>query len=109
MKKIDLEDYDLFEKLKDDECLTTYSDAGSLKIGSGDMTILIPNGYGDGITKTLFLLDKEFDCDSFQFFTSVEGKIDIYSSDCGNEIVKTIIGRYGIFFRDSIIIFVEWK
>lgn len=112
------------ELLKDDEdfvkeCLSdvglrvrTTSDAGSVKIGNDSFSILVPNGSGDGET-TIIITEHQraFNSDLLQFFTSVEGTIDIYNYDCGGcggEVIKTIEGRYGIFYGHQFVVFEKW-
>lgn len=92
--------------LENEKPRATYSDAGALKIGNEDMTIFIPNGCGDGKTE-YYVTDKNIDIGNY--FTSVEGKIGIYGYDCGEDIVETIEGRFGINVVDGIVIFQRWK
>ena len=95
-----------------DKCCKTISDAGGLKIGSKDKTfsILIPNGYGDGITRYGVLDEKDVTMDigtAMQYFTIIEGAFSIYDYDCGNTIEEYAEGRYQIYYYDGIIIFVK--
>lgn len=85
-----------------EEPRVTSSDSGSLKIGSGDMSILIPNGRGDGEMK-YYITDKVMHIGNF--FTSVEGKINIYEHDCGDNVIETIEGRYAIYNCEGIVVF----
>ena len=48
------------------------------------MSVLIPGGCGDGETRVAILNKEEMNRSAFNFFTSIEGKIDIYSYDCGS-------------------------
>ena len=75
--------------------ISVISDAGSVKVGNDDCTILLPNGYGDGITE-VYILEKDDPLpDKAKFFTTIEGNaIGIYDYDCGGEKVTIISGRY---------------
>lgn len=89
----------------------TVSDAGSVKIGNGSFSILIPNGYGDGMTDVCVVDDRNENpfADVLKFLTSVEGKIDIYSADCGNSVETGLIGRYGIYYGYGFVVFEKWS
>lgn len=93
------------------KCFKTISDAGSLKIGKEDLTILVPNGYGDGITRVaIFKPEDRFNDRMMNYFITIEGKdINIYSYDCGDNIAMTISGRYNIYFYEGLIAFVKTK
>lgn len=93
-----------------DNVRKTLSDAGGLKIGNDNFSIIIPNGRGDGITRYSVLSQTEnYASNIMRFFTSVSGKINIFSSDCGDEICETITGRFGIYFYEGIIVFERWE
>ena len=85
----------------------TISDVGGLKIGNSDFSIIVPNGIGDGETRVAIV--EKFDEKLLKFFTSIEGKFNIYKYDCGNEIVETIEGKYGIFNGESFVVLVKWN
>lgn len=87
----------------------TESDAGGVKIGNGDMSIIIPNGYGDGTTRVAILEPKEMNSSAFNFITAVEGTVNIYTYDCGSDIECTIKGRYGIYSKDGFVVFERWQ
>lgn len=80
--------------------ITTISDLGSVKVGTDDFTILIPNGYGDG-NMTVFLAEKDEEIPSCaRYFTFMQGKaINIYSYDGNDNTVEETLeeGRYGIY------------
>jgi|GEM_PF-956631 len=86
----------------------TISDAGSLKIGNDSFSILIPNGYGDGTMRCAILESGEFNRDAFEFFTSIEGTLNIYGYDCGDDVVKTITGRFGIYHGNGFVVLERW-
>lgn len=85
----------------------TYSDRGSLKIGVDDFSILIPNGYGDGVMRYAVFEDSErINLHAFRFLTCLEGKnIKIYDYDCGNDVVEVISGEYGIYAANGFVVF----
>ena len=87
----------------------TSSDAGSVKIGINNMSILIPNGYGDGITRVaIFDCSKAFNNSMMSYFTTVKGKdIIIYDYDCGDVAATTISGRYAIYYYSGLVAFVK--
>ena len=105
-------DHDLrLEKLFNhaNNTFTTYSDVGSLKIGVGDSSVLIPNGCGDGKTTVGF-----FDANNpfnealdhmMMFFTTINGEFDLYEYDCGDEVAMKIKGKYFVFYANSYIAF----
>jgi len=94
--------------------LTTLSDAGSVKIGNDNFSVLIPNGYGDGDTKVIIV--SNIDCESFKsfkFFTSIKGNINIYNYDCDSpclesKVIETIKGWYGVYYKDGTVLFEKW-
>lgn len=84
------------------------SDKGGLKVGNEDFSFVIPNGSGDGLTKAAFVDDYSFDLSGFYFFTDIQGKFNIYDYDCGDKVLKTIEGRFGIFYGEGFVIFERW-
>lgn len=90
------------------KCRKCGSDAGSLKIGNEEWSILIPNGVGDGITRyAVFDNESEINTDMLRYFTSVRGKFNIYDYDCGTTIDQTLDGSYLIYIWEGIIAFVK--
>ena len=87
----------------------TSSDAGSVKVGVSNMFVLVPNGYGDGITRVgVFDNAREFNDDMMAFFTTISGKdIAIYGYDCGDLPEITISGRYNIYYYSGLVAFVK--
>lgn len=92
----------------------TEAEAGSVRIGNDDFTILIPNGYGD-CTTTVHVLDKGEELPKFltfkDFFTSFRGEnVKIYEYDCGGDnIVATLSGRFGAYYNDKDVYFMRWE
>ena len=93
---------------------TTYSDAGSLKIGNENFQILVPNGYGDGKTY-VHLCEKGEVPDAVKdiaraFFTSFSGKdVNIYDYDCCAHVVTRISGRFGVYFNNRHVYIEKWS
>lgn len=68
------------------------ADAGSIKIGdmAGTCSVLMPNGYGDGVCEALVMDEPHpgelehggFNSCAFRFLTSVSGKFQVYGYDC---------------------------
>ena len=94
-----------------ENCFETSSEVGGIKIGVENFTILAPNDYGDTNKNIVSINDKDtLNTTSFKYWTTIEGKeINIYSYDCGNEVATTISGRYGIYYKDRIVIFERWE
>jgi len=96
------------------ECITTTSDAGSIKIGNDLFSVQIKNGYGDCVDNNVFIIDNSNSTiclDFANFNTSIEGKnINIYSNDCGNEIAKKLDDtKYFIYSLEKIIILKRYE
>ena len=89
----------------------TTSDAGGVKLGSDDFSVIIPNGSGDGDTsvKVVPKAKREGSEPDKGFFTVIEGKFNIYSHDCGSRVVDTIDGRYGVYSNNGTVTLVEWR
>lgn len=101
--------YERVEKFLGENIRRTYSDAGSLKLGNSSFSILIPNGYGDGVTQYAVLGEKEWNDNLLKFLTQVEGKFNIFSYDCGNEVQETVRGKFNIFSGAGIVVFQRTK
>lgn len=93
----------------------TAADAGSVRIGNDQFTILVPNGYGDGAT-TVHILERDEELPDEElpearFFTSFSGKdIKIYAYDCGGDAaVARISGRFGAYVNDKKVYFIRWE
>lgn len=98
--------------LWDEDCFETLSDAGSLKVGGGGMTALISNHVGDGTNECGITSD---DSQSWKLDTLMEqadvtlrGDIDIYTYDCGSNVLKTISGDFFVYIYDNMFTFVRW-
>lgn len=92
-----------------EEVIKTSSDAGSVKIGVNNMFVLVPNGYGDGITRVGVIENaREFNDDMMTYFTTIQGKnMIIYDYDCGDVAATTISGRYNIYYYSGLVAFVK--
>jgi len=103
------DDTEFLQSFVSDDAIYTMSDAGGLKIGTNGFNVIAPNGAGDGSTVVSFLKKDSFNSSAFNFWTSINGnEINLYSYDCGNEIARTVNGKYGIYFKDGLIVFEEW-
>lgn len=92
-----------------DSWYSTTSDAGGLRIGSDAMSIIIPNGYGDGDMRFTVVGKNCFNHDMLNFWTSVSGNaINVYDHDCGGDVVITLEGRYGVFYGYGFVVFEKW-
>ena len=97
-----------------EDCFKTSSEMGGVKIGNDKFSLVVPNGRGDGTTRAAVKSKaaqeaKSYTHHCFNFFVSVEGEFNIYSSDCGNEVAITVNGRYGVFYYDGMVLFEEWN
>lgn len=95
-----------------DRCVKTESDAGGVKVGTDGFCTVISNLRGDGTTRiAVFDEEKEiYPYTSFMtFMTTVEGRFNIYSYDCGGEPAATLSGRYGVYAYDGLVAFVKWN
>lgn len=92
-----------------DKCRKTDSDAGGLKIGTDNFSIIVPNGHGDGVTRYAILDEKDFYADHhiISYFTLVEGNIKIYAYDCGTDVDQEICGRFQVYYNNGIVVFVK--
>ncbi len=88
--------------------IETFSDAGSIAIGTAECWTLVPNGYGDGTTRTHIFddwkeLEEHADRDDMRGWTligSVSGsRIEICDFDCPVrwKPVITLSGHYAIY------------
>lgn len=89
-----------------DNCFYTLADAGGVKIGNDNFSFIIPAG-GDGSIEVA-ISQRNIDL-PMRYFTSIEGKFDIYSYDCGDDIVASLNGRYGVYAEGGLVFFVKWK
>lgn len=85
---------------------TTGSDAGSVKVGNENFTVLIPNGYGDGLTNVYVLEENEDICDftkKAKYFTAVEGTFNLYDDDCIKDatVLITLTGWYSAWYYNG--------
>jgi len=103
------EDTDFLHSFVSAENYETLSDVGGLKVGNSSFNIVIPNGYGDGRTLVSLNGKGTFNTEAFNFWGTLKGdNIGIYSYDCGDEVIKTISGNFGVFYKNGLIILEEW-
>lgn len=89
----------------------TESDAGSVRIGNESFSVLIPNGWGDGVTRVaVFENNYEFKAGSLlSFFTTVSGDFGVYAYDCGgSEVVAELSGWYAAYYGEGFVALVRW-
>lgn len=91
-----------------DNCRKAYSDISGLKIGNSQWSIIVPNGYGDGVTR-YGIANDNFNSDIVKYFTSVSGEFNIYDYDCGDDVAMTLKGKYGIYYYEGIVLFQKWS
>lgn len=92
------------------KCRKTWSDAGSLKIGNDNFTVLFGNNKGDGETRYAVLSKNEFYASRiFSYQTQFEGEnINVYSYDCGNEVDEVLPkGRYQVYSYEGLVAIVS--
>ena len=92
-------------------CFKTDSGVGSVKAGNDDFSILIPNGYGDGVTRVaVFENEDDFIAENLMSFTGIilAGKCNIYKYDCDCcDVAKELNGKYLIYAYDGLVAFVK--
>lgn len=91
---------------------STISDAGSVKVGNGSFSVLIPTGDGDGESSYCIYTQSELDAAQINtadlhYFTLLSGRFSIYDFDCGDTVSDTIEGRFNVFYAEGIVFFVE--
>ena len=111
LKKYKPEKISLFiREMFGDKSHKTISDAGALKIGTDNFSILIPNGRGDGETRYAILNSKEFYAsDLMTYFTMIDGKFTVYSYDFGDDIKEYLEGSYHIYYYEGLIALVNGR
>ncbi len=94
-----------------ERCFKTESDAGSVKVGNKQFSVLIPNGEGDGVTRVaVFAKESDFICNSIMdFFTIIDGEFNIFAYDCGNAVSRTLQGRYSVYVWQGFVAFVALR
>lgn len=92
-------------------CIKISSDAGGVRFGTKDFSLIVPNGYGDGITRlAVFENYKAFYSDNImQYFTSVNGRFSIFG-DCGDydQTIADLDGDYFVYTYRGLVAFVPY-
>lgn len=105
------EDWYFLRSLLGKKCQHVVSDAGGVKIGTDDFSILISNEKGDGITRYAVIRAFEpFNSDAFHYQTSIHvyTYMNIYTTDCGSEVSSVLEeGTYGIYTNEGFVVFKE--
>ena len=87
------------------------SDRAGLKIGNDNFSICVSNGYGDGVTKfAVFKKGNPYICaidHMMDWQVTIDGKFNIYSYDCGNEVALELEGSYIIYSYNGFVALVE--
>lgn len=93
-----------------DQLFKTDSDAGSVKIGNGMFSLLIPNGRGDGITRVAVVDDGSgLRGLEMNYFTTITGEFDVFDYDCGENSVMNLDGKYAVYYYDGFVVFSKEK
>ena len=95
------------------EKFLTYSDVGSVLVGTKNFGVLLENGIGDGET-LVYILDKEEKDtvvpENAEFNTVISGKVNLYKYDCSNrkrtDIKATLNGTYYVYYYFANVYFV---
>lgn len=103
-------DWNFKRKILGNKQIKLNSDAGGIKVGTDNFSIIIPNGSGDGITRFAILNEDEINKTVFEYFTLLEGtEINVYEYDCGDKVLCTLRGRYGSYYSDGFIVLVKYN
>lgn len=97
-------DKDYLSSILGDKCFRTTSDAGGVKIGNENFSIVIPNNLGDGLTRIAILNEKENNSSAFNFMGAIQGRFNIYNYDCGDKVIKTLQGRYLVYSKNGFVV-----
>ena len=94
-----------------DKCRKTWSDAGSLKVGTDDFSILISNGHGDGEMRYAVLEKEEIYNELYIMCheTTIKGKFNIYSYDCGDDVDMVVEGNFFVYSYEGLVALVRWE
>jgi len=97
--------------------IATIADAGGIKLGDENFSFIVGAG-GDGNKEVVVFEDykpsgqglkKRNIPKAYIFITSIQGKFNLYSYDCGDQIAYTFDGRYGIYVGNDTVIFEKWQ
>lgn len=104
----------LIRKMFGDREFKTYSDVGSLLVGDSNMTVLIPNGRGDGTTRVAVFSGedaKSFNSDLMNFFTIIRGEINVFGYDCDDpaksDPVCKLSGSFSVYYSEGFVALVK--
>lgn len=91
-----------------DQCKKVDADAGAVKVGNETWSLLIPNGHGDGDIRYAVMDNSCFNTNMSEFVLSINGKFNIYSYDCGDDVKETLEGNFQVFVYDGIVVFYRY-
>ena len=91
-------------------------DAGGVQIGdlAGTVVMRIPNCAGDGSTQVCIIekgTDGRFNRNAFRFSAVIEGRFQIYGSDCEEPTPSDhadLDGRYAAYAYSGTVVFEQW-
>ena len=81
----------------------TGSDRGSVMIGNDDFQILIPNNYGDGITRVAIFEEYEFNAEMMEYNPTIviaTKAMYVYADDCNTTCLAAVL-KPGMYFTYS--------
>lgn len=97
----------------------TLSDAGAVKVGNQEFSVLFNNGIGDGVNRVAIFNKVEagtiFNSSMMNFISSVNGEFYIYDYDCGDTpAIKDgtevkLKGKYFVYSYEGLIAFVQFQ
>lgn len=80
----------------------TISNRGGLKVGDKNLSFIIPNGYGDGITIYRVLENDEPVDARLQFYNTIESDLlYIFANDCKDIVKEVLHGDYAVYYGDG--------
>lgn len=87
----------------------TDSDAGSVRLIHDGFSVLVPNGYGDGVSRVAVLeAGDPFNPAALDYFATVEGDFGICWYDCDPSMIAlTVSGRFNVYFGGGFVVLVR--
>lgn len=93
-----------------DSCIKTESDAGSIRVGNSEFSILIPTGGGDGVSRFGVIENVNFNHGMMNFSGIMidSQKAYVYDYDCdGGVPIFELSGKYQVYYYDGIVCFAK--
>jgi hypothetical protein len=86
----------------------TVADAGSVCVFSGNFSILIPTGGGDGVARCAVISKNDkFNTEVLDYVTLLEGDFLVSRYDCNTDPQVHLSGRYQVYHGNGFVIFRE--